>query len=43
LRLGRQLRWDAAKETIIDDAEAAKLLGRPYRSPWKEELERART
>jgi predicted dehydrogenase len=42
LRVGRQLRWDAAKETIMDDAEAAKLLARPYRSPWKEELDRAR-
>lgn len=42
LRVGRQLRWDAAKETIIDDAEATKMLARTYRSPWKEELERVR-
>ena len=42
LRLGRQLRWGASKETIIDDAEAAKMLARPYRSLWKEELERLR-
>ena len=38
LRLGRRLRWDADKETILDDAEAAKLLVRPYRAPWDAEL-----
>ena len=38
LRLGRQLRWDAEKETILDDLEAAKLLVRPYRAPWDAEL-----
>jgi len=31
----RKLKWDAAKEVILDDAEASKLLSRPYRSPWK--------
>ncbi|MFN3649189.1 MAG: Gfo/Idh/MocA family protein [Armatimonadota bacterium] len=36
MRLGREtLRWDAEKEEIIDDAEASKMLSRPYRSPWK--------
>ena len=35
LRLGRSLRWDGEKETILDDPEAAKLLSRPYRAPWK--------
>ncbi len=36
LRLGRdKLKWDPAKEQIIDDAEAAKMLSRPYREPWK--------
>jgi predicted dehydrogenase len=32
--VGRRLRWDAAKEAFIDDAEAGKLLGRTYREPW---------
>jgi hypothetical protein len=32
---GRRLKWDAEKEVILDDAEASKLLGRPYREPWK--------
>ncbi|MBP7949723.1 MAG: Gfo/Idh/MocA family oxidoreductase [Verrucomicrobiales bacterium] len=31
----RTLKWDAKKEEIIGDAEAAKLLGREYRGPWK--------
>ncbi len=34
-RLGRSLRWDAAKEQIIGDAEANAMLSRPYRGPWK--------
>jgi hypothetical protein len=38
LRLGRRLRWDADKETILDDAEATKWLVRPYRAPWDAEL-----
>jgi predicted dehydrogenase len=38
LRLGRRLRWDADKEMILDDTEAAKLLVRPYRAPWNAEL-----
>ena len=38
LRLGRKLRWDAAKETIVGDAEARRLLERPYRAPWDEAL-----
>ena len=33
--VGRKLKWDVAKEVIIGDAEASKLLTRPYRSPWK--------
>jgi hypothetical protein len=36
MRLKRKrLRWDPAKEQILDDSEAAKMLGRPYRAPWK--------
>jgi predicted dehydrogenase len=34
LRLRRQVRWDENKETIAGDAEAAKMLVRPYRAPW---------
>jgi predicted dehydrogenase len=33
--VGRKIKWDPAKEVILDDAEASKLLARPYRSPWK--------
>jgi predicted dehydrogenase len=33
--VNRKLKWDAQKEQILDDAEASKLLGRPYRLPWK--------
>jgi len=38
LRLGRSLRWDVKAETIPGDAEAARQLVRPYRSPWDKEL-----
>ncbi|HEV2232185.1 MAG TPA: Gfo/Idh/MocA family oxidoreductase [Terriglobia bacterium] len=38
LRLGRKVRWDAAKEEIIGDAEASAYLVRPYRNPWDEVL-----
>jgi len=34
LRLGRTLHWDHAKGMVIGDAEANRLLRRPYRSPW---------
>ena len=33
-RVGRSLNWDGAKEQIIGDPEASKLLSRPYRAPW---------
>lgn len=33
-RTGRSLQWDGAKEEIVGDAEATKLLSRPYRPPW---------
>lgn len=33
--VGRKLSWDVAKERIHGDAEASKLLTRPYRAPWK--------
>ena len=36
MRLGREkLKWDPEKEQILDDAEAARMLSRPYREPWK--------
>lgn len=34
LRTGRKLHWDWEKEQIIGDAEANKMLVRPYRKPW---------
>ena len=33
--VGRKIKWDAAKEVIVGDADASKLLTRPYRAPWK--------
>ena len=35
LKLGRSVRWDGEKQTILDDPQAAELLRRPYRGPWK--------
>jgi predicted dehydrogenase len=34
LRTGRTLRFDAAKETVSNDAEAVRLLSRTYRKPF---------
>jgi predicted dehydrogenase len=35
MRLNREkLRWDPRTEQILGDDEAAKMLSRPYRSPW---------
>ena len=34
LRLGRSIRWDADKEMVIGDNEAAAMCVRPYRAPW---------
>ena len=34
LKVGRSLQWDGAKETVVGDAEANKLLRRKYRDPW---------
>jgi predicted dehydrogenase len=34
-KLGRSVQWDGAKNAIVGDAEASKLLNRPYRGPWK--------
>jgi hypothetical protein len=35
MRVGRKIKWDVAKEEIIGDAEATKLMSRPYRAPLK--------
>ena len=32
---GKKINWDAQHEKIIGDADASKLLTRPYRAPWK--------
>ncbi len=34
-RTGRSIEWDGAKEQIVGDPEANKLLSRPYRGEWK--------
>ena len=35
LKLGRSLEWDAAKERVVHDDAANKLLKRDYRGDWK--------
>jgi len=35
MKLGRTLTWESAKGEVAGDAEANKLLRRPYRAPWK--------
>lgn len=34
-RVQRSIAWDAGSEQIPHDAEANRLLSRPYRAPWK--------
>jgi predicted dehydrogenase len=34
MRLGRELKWDPAKEEFVDDKEANKWLAREPRKPW---------
>jgi predicted dehydrogenase len=34
-RVGRALKWDAAKEQVVGDAQANRLALGTYRSPWK--------
>jgi hypothetical protein len=33
--VGRKLKWDPAREAILGDDDASKLLTRPFRAPWK--------
>jgi predicted dehydrogenase len=33
--VGRKIRWDVKRETILNDPAASELLSRPYRAPWK--------
>jgi hypothetical protein len=36
MRLGRDtLKWDPRTERILGDDEAARMLSRPYRDPWR--------
>ncbi len=32
--VGRTLKWDAAKQEIVGDAEATKMLSKKFRAPW---------
>ena len=34
MRTGRTIRWDPARQEIVGDAAAARLLARTPRSPW---------
>ena len=38
LQVGRKIRWDANKNEIAGDDEAAARLARPYRKPWDQVL-----
>jgi predicted dehydrogenase len=33
--VGRKIKWDPAKEIILNDPGASALMTRPYRDPWK--------
>jgi predicted dehydrogenase len=34
MKAGRSIRWDAASQTAVNDAEINAMLRRPYRQPW---------
>lgn len=34
IRTGRKIQWDPAKETIIGDEAATRMMRRPMRAPW---------
>lgn len=40
-KLKRTVNWDAERETIVGDKEAAKLMSKEYRAPWDKELKAA--
>jgi predicted dehydrogenase len=35
LRSGRKVKWDGAKEQIIGDPDASRMMSKIYREPWK--------
>jgi predicted dehydrogenase len=35
IRTGRRIAWDPAKEQIVGDPDANRMLSRPYREPWR--------
>ncbi|MBX3746851.1 MAG: Gfo/Idh/MocA family oxidoreductase [Verrucomicrobiae bacterium] len=35
LKLGRSIEWDGARERVVGDREANRLLRRDYRGPWR--------
>jgi predicted dehydrogenase len=35
MQLGRSLTWDAAKQAVVGDEQANRMLRRPYRAPWQ--------
>ncbi len=35
VRCGRRITWDPVKETVVGDDEAARMLARPVRDPWR--------
>ena len=39
MRVGRVVSWDAERQEIVGDPEAARLLTKHYRAPWDRELE----
>jgi hypothetical protein len=34
MKAGRSFTWDAAKQQVVGDAEANRMLARAYRKPW---------
>ena len=35
IRTGRKIRWDPAREEVIEDESALRMQTRPLRSPWR--------
>jgi glucose-fructose oxidoreductase len=35
IRLGRKIRWDPVRESVVDDPEAARMMSRSMRGPWR--------